>query len=193
MAAGKVCTGFSLPYVALYAASQGTITFSSGTKLARGVSVEISPDSSDDNNFYADNVLAESAAATFTGGTVTLTVDGLKDTAEKLIMGLPAAGQDGWIAYGDDQAVPYVAIGYIARYQEDGVESFTPTVIVKARFDEIVKSHATQEETIEFQTQELTAKIFRSDNSNHDWKWLGADQTTEALAEAALKTKLGIQ
>ena len=50
-AAGKVCTGFSLPYVALY--NNGTYT--SGQKLARGVDVTVSPESSDDNKFYADN------------------------------------------------------------------------------------------------------------------------------------------
>ena len=32
MAAGRVCTGFSLPYVAKYAASGGTITYSDGQK-----------------------------------------------------------------------------------------------------------------------------------------------------------------
>ena len=77
MAAGRVCTGFSLPYVAKYAASGGTITYSDGQKLARGVSVSIEPESSDDNNFYADNILAESAGTTFTGGDLNLTVDGL--------------------------------------------------------------------------------------------------------------------
>lgn len=192
MAAGKVCTGFSLPYVALYTASSGTITYTSGQQLARGVNVDLSIDENDDNDFWADNQLAESAQNTFTSGSVTLTVDGLKDTAEKLIMGLPAAGQDGWIEYGDNQAIPYVGVGYIARYQEEGVVTWTPTVLHKCRFNELGRSHATQEETIEFQTQELSAKIYRSDNSNHGWQWLGGEFTTEALALAALRAKLDI-
>ena len=57
MAAGKVCTGFSLPYVALYSASGNTVSYTSAQKLARGVNVDISPDNSDDNNFYADKPL----------------------------------------------------------------------------------------------------------------------------------------
>lgn len=191
-AAGKVATGFSYPFVAKYSVSSGTITFSDGMELARGVSVELSPESSDANIFYANNQQAESAPGRFTGGTATLTVDGLLVAAERLIMGLPAAGQDGWTAYGDSAEVPYVAIGYIARFMCAGAESFTPTVLVKTKFQQINSSYATQEEDIDWQTQELTADLFRADDTNHSWKYLGADFATEAEALAALKTKLNI-
>ena len=110
-AAGKVCTGFSKPYVAKYNASGGVISFTEGRVLARGVNVQVAPDSSDDNGFYADNQLAESDNGVFTGGTLTLTVDGLLTAAEKFLMGLPEAGADGWIGYGDNQQVPDVAVG----------------------------------------------------------------------------------
>lgn len=191
-AAGKVATGFSYPHVAKYTANQGTITFSQGMELARGVSVEISPETSDSNKFYANNQEAESGPNRFTGGTVTLTVDGLLVAAERFIMGLPAAGDDGWTAYGDSASVPYVAIGYIARFMCAGVESFTPTIIIKAKFQQIESSYATQEEEIDWQTQELTADIFRGDDTNHSWKYLGTDYATEAEALAALRTKLAI-
>ena len=191
MAVGKIVTGFSKPYVALYAASSGTITYSSGQLLSQGVSVSGSADTADDNNFYADNVLAESANTTFTGGEVTLTVDGLLEAAEKLIMGLPTSS-GGWMTYNDDQAVPYVGIGFIARYQSDGVVTYVPYVLAKCMFNQINTSAATQEENIEFQTQELTAKIFRGDDTKHAWKYVGDEEDTEAAAEAALKTKLGI-
>ena len=135
-AAGKVCTGFSKPYVALYSATGGTISYTGGQVLARGVNISISPESGDDNNFYADNMLAESANTTFTGGEVSLTVDGLLAEAEALIMGLPAAS-GGWMVYDDNQAVPYVGIGFIARYQSDGVVTFAPIVLVKCMFNQI--------------------------------------------------------
>ena len=195
MAAGKVCTGFSKPYVALYTVSDGTITYTSGQKLARGVDVNIEPETTDENKFYADNVEAESAGKKFSGGTVTLTVDGLLVAAEKLIMGLPtpSGSSDAWLPYDDDQNMPYVGIGFIARYQSDGVETFSPRVLAKCQFDEVPDSAATQEEEIDWQTQELTASIFRSDDAKHTWKWIPAsDYSTEAAAEAALKTKLGI-
>ena len=191
MAAGRVCTGFSLPYVAKYAASGGTITYSNGQKLARGVSVSIEPESSDDNNFYADNILAESAGTTFTGGDLNLTVDGLLAAAEKLIMGLPTASGD-WYVYNDNQEVPYVGVGFIARYQCDGVVGYVPIVLVKCQFNQLSTSAETQEDQISWQTQELTAKIMRGDDTDRTWKKVGAEQTTEAAAEALIKTELGI-
>lgn len=190
-AAGRITTGFSLPYVALYAASGGTITYTSGQKLARGVDVTISPESSDDNIFYADNVAAENEAGRFTGGTVSLTVDGLLPATKKLIFGLPTS-TGGWTAYGDDMAVPYVGIGYIARVQSDGVVAYVPTVLAKCRFSLPEDAAATQEESIDWQTQSLEATIMRADDANHVWKFEGDEETTEAAAEAALKTKLGI-
>ena len=191
-AAGKVCTGFSKPYVALYSASGTTITYTSGQKLARGVNVSIEPESSDDNKFYADNIEAETEGGKFTGGTLNLTVDGLFQAAESLIMGLPAADSDGWVHYGDSQEIPFVAVGYIARYMSDGVESYVPTVIPKCIFNQISDSAATSEGSINFQTQSLTAKIKRSENANRDWRIRGDEEETEAAAEAAIKTMFSI-
>ena len=191
-AAGKVCTGFSKPYVALYSASGTTITYTSGQKLARGVNVSIEPESSDDNKFYADNIEAETEGGKFTGGTLNLTVDGLLQAAESLIMGLPAADSAGWVHYGDSQEIPFVAVGYIARYMSDGVESYVPTVIPKCIFNQISDSAATSEGSINFQTQSLTAKIKRSENANRDWRIRGDEEETEAAAEAAIKTMFSI-
>ena len=191
--AGKVATGFSYPYVARYAANEGAITFSSAMELARGVSVNVSPATSEANKFYANNQEAETGPNRFTGGTATLTVDGLLVAAERFIMGLPAAGEDGWTAYGDSAQIPFVAIGYIARFMSGGVESFTPTILIKAKFQQINSDYATQEEEIDWQTQELTADLFRGDDLNHSWKYLGGDFETEAAALTALRTKLGVQ
>lgn len=193
-AAGKVLTGFSLPYVALYAASAGTVTYSSGQKLARGVSVSIDPTTSNDNAFYADNGVAEQSAGALTGGTATLTVDGLFITAEDLIMGLPnpenitvgGASVSVW-AYGDSATPPLVGVAFIARYQSDGVESFVPILLTKGRFQIPSFSAQTQGEDIDWQTQELTLNVMRDDTSAHDWKKIAADQTTEASAEAVIK------
>lgn len=192
MAAGKVLTGFSLPYVALYTVSSGTVVHTSGQKLARGVSVSLEPTVGDDNKFYADNLVAETAPGLMTGGTVTLTVDGLLETAEKLILGLPASDDNDWVHYGDSMEVPYVSIGFVCRYQSDGVVTYTPVVLTKARFQTPSLSANTQEEDIEWQTQELVADLLRDDTANHDWKVVGEAQTTEALAEGMIKAFLDI-
>lgn len=191
-AAGKVCTGFSKPYVAKYNANAGVISFSGGRKLARGVSVELAPESGNDNNFYADNQSAESASGVFTGGQVTLTVDGLFMDAERFVQGLPEA-DSGWVAYGDDKETPNIAIGYIARYMSDGVTTFVPTVLPKTKFGLFNQSAATQQAEIDWQTQEITATLMRADNANHDWKWISeTEYTSEDDAELALQTKIGI-
>ena len=129
-AVGKVITGYSKPYVALYSASGGTVSYSSGQLLARGVSVSASPESSDANNFYADNIIAESLAGEFTGGQVTLTVDGIFQDAEKLIQGLSAADADGWLNYDDTQTKPFCGIGFVIRYMSDGATYYTPVVFI---------------------------------------------------------------
>ena len=71
-----VTTGFSLPYVAKYSATGQTVTYSGGMKMGRGVSLSLEIETADDNNFYADNVLAETESSNFTSGTATITVDG---------------------------------------------------------------------------------------------------------------------
>lgn len=193
MANGRVLTGFSLPYIALYSESSGTVSYSSGQILARGVSVSLDVNSaSDDNIFYADNVAAETVAGTFTGGTATLTVDGLKDAAEKLLLGLPAADAAGFVHYGDSASIPYVGVGFICRYMSAGSTEYVPVVLTKCRSSMPNLSANTQEAEIEWQTQELSFNVLRDDSANHDWKMVGTALTTEALAEAKVKTALGI-
>ena len=196
MANGRVITGFSLPYVALYdtttQSGTTTVSYSSGQILARGVSVSLSVDSADDNDFYADNVKAESATGMFGGGEVTLTVDGLLANAEKLIMGLPTVGEDGFYLYGDSMSIPYVGIGFIVRYMSDGVTSYVPVILNKCKFTTPNLEANTQEDSIDWQTQELTATVMRDDSANHTWKMVGTATSTEALAEAAIKTKFSI-
>lgn len=187
MKAGKVITGYSLPYVAIYTEAEGVVTYSSGQKLARGVSVEASPESSDSNNFYADNIVAESLSGAFTGGQVTLTVDGLLQASERLIQGLPAIGVDGMLHYNDSQQKPFCGVGFIVRYMSDGVTYYTPVIFTKGTFNQIEMSAETQGEDIEFQTQELVFNIMKDDTVNHDWKLVGGELATEAAAETVIK------
>lgn len=192
LAVGRVRTGFSLPYVALYSNAGTTVTYSSGQRLARGVSVSIEAEAEDDNIFYADNISAESAPGIFTSGTATLTVDGLSMAAESLIMGLPAADTNGFVHYGENMTIPYVGVGFIVRYMSGGVVSYVPVILRKCRFVTPSEDAATATETIDWQTQELTASLLRDDTSNHDWKWVGTAQETETAAEALIKTVFGI-
>lgn len=187
-AVGKVVIGFSLPWVAKYSASDGVVTYSNAQRLARGVSVSAETDSSDNNNFYADNIIAESDAGTFSGGTVTLTVDGLFQDAEKLIQGLQAANTAGFLVYDDNQAAPYVGIGFVIKYMSEGVTYYTPVIFTKTRAGQLSISAETQGESIDWQTAEVPFSIFKDDTSAHAWKMVGGDLADEATAEAAIKT-----
>lgn len=198
MANGRVCTGFSKPWVALYSATSGVVSYSGGIPLARGVDVTISVEGSGDNNFYADNVLAETDTQNFSSGTLSLTVDGLKDTARKLITGTTSSttvtvssGVTVVFDVVDDLAVaPYCGVGFVGRYMEDGTTKYVPYIIKKVKFNDPEVNAATQEENIDWQTQSLEATIMRDDSSNHAWKMIGAEQTTEEAAYNAIKAVL---
>lgn len=191
MKAGRVTTGFSKPYIANYSASGTTVTYSNARLLARGVSVNLAPTSSDDNKFYADNVAAESDSGTFTGGEVTLTVDGLFLDSYKMIRGIGEPRADGWTVEGKNSTVPYIGIGYITRWMSGGQTGYTPTILCKTKFNIPEESANTQEDAIDWQTQELTATLMRDDSADEAWKLIGADFSSENEAEAALIAALG--
>ena len=194
MANGKVITGYSKPIVAKYVYNQGTISYTDKTALARGVEVDLEVEIGDATNFFADNTIAESVAGQFNGATATLTVDGLKDTARDLIAGLVTSktiiANSSTVtakAYDDLQVIPYVGIGFVVRYMENGVTSYAPVILPKAQFSPESIKAATQGESVEFQTTELQATVMRADDDNHTWKIVAQDQTTEAKAVAVIE------
>ncbi len=198
-AAGRVIKGFSNPYVALYNNDNGNVTYSEGRKLARGVSVEVSAETTEENNFYADNRIAESTPGIFNNGTLTLTVDGLFLEAERFIMGIKEEGSitvgDREVKttdYGETMSIPYVGVGVIVQYQSEGVDSYEPILFTKASFDDTGISAQTMEGSINWQTKELTAKLLRDDTKNHNWRRIAESQETEAEAEAVIKAFLNI-
>lgn len=193
MAHGRVRVGFSLPYVATYVNTSGTISYTGGMRLARGVNVSMSPEYSDNTDFYADNDVQESEGGTFSGGTCTLTCDDPLAAAKALIEGTPAADTDGWVKHGDTVSKPYVGLGWIVEYVSGGVHSWVPTVVRKAKLASIDDEAATREDGVEYQTSAMEFALSRDDSANHEWKWVNeAGFDTEAAAEAALKTALGI-
>lgn len=200
MANGKVITGYSKPYVALYTYANDTITYSNGMPLARGVNVSVEAENGEGVNFYADNVVAESVGGVFNGATITMEVDGLKEAARKLIMGLPepeeiTVGSNTYnvVKYDNRQQIPYVGIGFVVRYMENGNTTYTAVVFKKAAFSVDGLSANTQEETIEFQTTELEATLMRDDSQYQEWKNLVEELPSEADAEDVIKAILDVQ
>lgn len=200
MANGKVITGYSKPYVALYNYSNDAVTYTNGMPLARGVNVSVEAENGEGVNFHADNVVAESVGGVFTGASITMTVDGLKAAARKLIMGLPTAesveiGGKSYdvVKYDNRQQIPYVGIGFVVRYMENGNTTYTAVVFKKAAFSVNGLEAATQEEEIEFQTAELEATLMRDDTQYQEWQNLVEDLASESEAEDVIKGLFGIE
>lgn len=195
-----VTTGFSKPYVAKYNATGQTVTYSGGMPLGRGVSLSLEVETADDNNFYADNVLAESESTNFTSGTANITVDGLENAAATLILGLgspqslqvnetPVQMQ----GYGKSMEAPYVGYGCVRRTQMQGKVQYWPYILPKVKFSIPGDEIETSEDQINWQTQELSAAVQRDDTAAANWKLISEEgMDTEAEAEAAVKVFLNI-
>lgn len=192
--------GVSKPKFAKYSESNGVVTYSGGGSLGKMVNVDVSIDSSDDNNFYADNGIAETDRQ-FSGGTFTANTDDLSHEVSKAILGLKEQ-ELGEIAgvtdtevkeliYDDDQAMPYLGLGFIIKKKVKGVTKWRAVILTKAMFSVPNDAATTQGETIDWQTEELSATIMRDDTEKHAWK-KEATFTTEAQAEAYLNNKLNI-
>ena len=198
-AKGRVATGFSYPLVGLYGCAGGVVSITKGMVLARGVSVDISVNVASDNEFYADNALAESDNDIFESGALKLTVDGLFGTAERLISGQAEPAE---VTYGESKVTltkhstnvqpPYIAVGVVVESKSNGKKIYTPTTIVKTKFKPLGTSVQTRGKTTSWQTQDLEATIHRADDAEASWKWVGEDFNTEAEARAVLNTIFGI-
>lgn len=197
---GKVIIGFSAPFVGMYNRNGSNVTYTNGMRLARGVDVSLKPETSDDNEFYADGALAESDGGKFKRGTASYTVDGLHDTAERFIFGLPepeemSVGADKTVKvmkYGDKANIPYVGVGFIIWYQSDGVVTYQPMILPKVKFITHGTEAKSKEDQKNWQTQSLESTIFRDDTPDHNWKWLLEEQATEDDAIAILKAMLSV-
>ena len=194
-----VTTGFSEPYVAKYQNTGTTVTYSGGMKLGRGVSMSVEVESADNNDFFSDDQIAESETGIMTSATGTFTVDGLEPEAAALILGLPEKGQEtigeapvDVYDYDDRMAVPYVGVGVLRRVMMKGKTTWEPIVFTKVKFNIPGDEAATQEDQIDWQTQDLDASIVRDDTENHRWKRVFARQAKKEAAVAIIKGYLKI-
>lgn len=192
--------GLSKPYYAKYSNAGSVVTYSGGGVMGKAVEVNIEIESSEDNNLYADNTIAETDK-TFTGGTLTLTTDELSQEIAKVLLGVTEAeiteitgvtdeGANELI-WDDDQQTPYLGIGMIIKKMVRGVLKWRAVVLTKVMFNIPADAATTQGESIEWQTPELSGTIMRDDTPKHTWK-TEATFTTETQADAYIKDKLSI-
>lgn len=192
--------GLSKPFYAVYNNSSGTVTYTAGASMGKATEANIEIETSEDNNLYADNAIAETDRQ-FTGGTLTLSTDDLSQEVSKAILGLneQALGEiDGVtdqsvkeLIYDNTQVTPYLGIGFIIKKVVGGVTKWRGVMLAKIMFSIPSDAATTQGETIEWQVPTLTATIMRDDSATQVWK-REATFTTEAQAEAYIKNRLSI-
>ena len=193
-----VTTGFSRIHVAVYANNGGTVSYSQCVELARAKSMELSVETTDVNNYYANNQLAESDPASFKSGSLKVGVDGLSGTEEAMILGITESTMQVGVKevkvvkFGKKMNPPYMGVGAVKRMQMNGVVSYRPVILTKARFAVPADAAETQEENINWQNQDLEATIMRDDTAEANWKIIPAENmTTEEEAVAFIKAVLG--
>lgn len=194
-----VTTGFSEPYIAKYSNTGTTVSYSGGMKLGRGVSMSIEVESADDNNFYADDIVAETETGTMTSASATVTVDGMEPEVAAFALGLPAATQENIgespvdvYDYDDRMNPPFLGLGVLQRVMLNGVQYWVPIVFTKVKMNNPSDEANTQEDQIDWQTQELEMTILRDDSANRRWKRVFARQTTKAAALNIITTYLKV-
>lgn len=192
--------GLSKPYYAIYSNSGNTVTYSNGGSMGKAIDVDVSIDTADDNNLYADNSVAETDR-TFGSGTVSLNTDDLSHDVSKAILGLHEESITGItgitdtspkeLIYDDRQVTPYLGIGFIIKKRVGGVDAWRAVVLRKVMFSVPSDAATTQGESIEWQTPTVEGTIMRDDGTYHAWK-SETTLSTEAQAEAYIKSKLSI-
>ena len=192
--------GLSKPYYAIYAEAGGVVSYSDGAVMGKATEANISIETTEDNNLYGDNGLAETDRR-FANGTLTLSTTDLSQKVSKAILGLTEqaiTGIDGVtdtsvkeLVYDDTQVTPYLGVGFIIKKKVNGAYKWRGVVLPKIMFSVPEDAATTQGESIEWQTPELTGAIMRDDSATHAWK-KEATFISEAQAEAYIKARLGI-
>lgn len=191
--------GLRKPFYALYSYDEkkGTVSYTGGGLLAKAVEFSASIESGDDNNLYADDVIAESDRS-FANGTISITTDDLTTEASAAILGITpkkiTIGSDTEVSelvYDEDAETPYLGFGVIIPKKRGGVMSYRAVVFPKIMFNVPEESATTKGESIEWQTPTVEGTILRSDADKHPWK-REVTVSDEATAAAYIKQQLNI-
>ena len=192
--------GLSKPYYGIYSATGNAVSYANGAVMGKATEANIEIDTTEDNNLYADNGIAETDRS-FAGGTLTLSTDDLSQEVTKAILGLTETAITGIegvtdtsvkeLVYDDTQTTPYLGVGFIVKKKVGGAYKWRAVVLSKVMFSVPADAATTQGESIEWQVPELSATIMRDDSETHMWK-REATFTTEAQAEAYIKNRLSI-
>ena len=192
--------GLSKPYYGIYSATGNAVSYANGAVMGKATEANIDINTTEDNNLYADNAIAETDRS-FAGGSLILSTDDLSQEVTKAILGLTETAITGIegvtdtsvkeLVYDDTQNTPYLGIGFIVKKKVGGAYKWRAVVLCKVMFSVPADAATTQGESIEWQVPELSATIMRDDSATRMWK-REATFTTEAQAEAYIRARLNI-
>lgn len=192
--------GLSKPYAAVYSNSGTSVTYTGCAVIGKAVRLEFSINSNNENILYADNGPAESDLQ-FSGGTLTVGTDDLVASEMKRLFGLKEENISGteitttgakFYCWDDSQVIPYVGFGGVIKKQIASETKYVGVVFPKVQFANPGITADTQGESVTWQTPEITGTVMRDDTTYHPWRWMTSPLDTEAEAEAAVKSKLGV-
>ena len=139
-------------------AGNGTVTYGTATAFGRAVSVNVSVDNAD-ARLYADNILAE-IDNQFIGGTVSLTVADQDEEVFAALLGHTVANNE--VTKADTDVAPYVGIGYVVTYMQDGTLGYRGYILSKAKFSEPSVEANTRGQATEFGTTTIEGAIMKT-------------------------------
>lgn len=181
-------TGVMGPWMARYTNVNGVISYSEGMKVAATTDFDAEIDTTDNNDFFADNGLKETERR-FTNGTLSNSVDNFDQAGSRLVLGttldtIEIDGESYNIArYNNEAQTPYLGYGIIITERLDGKNLYRAVVFKKVMFSIPSDAATTQTDSITWQTRSLSATILRDDSPKEEWKV----ETTVSTVEKATK------
>lgn len=154
-------------YYAKATLADGVVTgYGTVKDMGKAISASWEPAEVGGNPLYANNGIAERDAAAGGGGTLTLTLDRLKQAAAEDLFGLTAATTvisgvtgSGYDYTGNEISAP-VGVGFIKWNQEDNNRNhYQALVYAYALFSPPSESFQTMGESVEWQTPEISGTV----------------------------------
>lgn len=172
--------------------SDGSVVSYTGAKtMGKAISASFEPTEGDQNVLYANNGIAETDGVIAVGGTLSLTLDRLKEAAIADLFNVTAQSYSVTISgttttgsgfsFDGSETAAVVGVAFIRQKQEDQVRTHEVIIFGAVTFDYPSEEFETMGESIEWQTPELTGTV-TNNLTSLPWK-ISATFATQAEAE----------
>lgn len=159
----------------------GKVSGYGGVKtMGKAISANFTPANSDDNPLYANNGIAETDGGSVSGGTLTLTLDALKQDAIADLFGLTkktasvtvgtATVTGSGFDYDGSETAATVGVAFVRQMQENNDRGIHEAVIFSsASFNMPNEEMQTLGESVEWQTPEIEGTVANNVDADHPW------------------------